>query len=43
MFSGKNPIMNAENEVSMTCYNPQHRGMTLAPAQFHCSFRIFIA
>jgi hypothetical protein len=25
MFSGKNPNMNAENEVSMASYNPQHR------------------
>jgi len=28
----------AENEISMTCYTPQHYVMKLAAAQFHCNF-----
>jgi hypothetical protein len=32
MFSGKNPNINAENEVSMTCYNQQCCLMKLTAA-----------
>jgi hypothetical protein len=39
MFSGKNPNISAENEVSMTCYTPQHCMMKLAPAKFPVTFR----
>jgi hypothetical protein len=35
MFSENIPKGNAENEVSMTRYTPQHCMMKLAPAQFH--------
>jgi len=35
---GKSPNENAENEVSMTCYAPQHGMTKLTPKQFHCNF-----
>ena len=38
VFREKHLNWNAENEVSMTCYNPLHCMMKLAPAQFHCNF-----
>jgi hypothetical protein len=42
MFSGKNQNGDGENEVSMTYYNPQHRLLKLALAQFQCNFLLFL-
>jgi len=41
VFSKKNPSADAENEISMTCYTPQHCMLKLATAQFHCYFPLF--
>ena len=38
IFSGKKSNLEAENEVSMTCYTPQYCTMELESAQFHCNF-----
>jgi hypothetical protein len=43
VFWGKDPNLNAKNEVSMTRYTAPHYTMKFAAAQIHCNFTFCIA